>query len=453
MSDRKGLAPKVAFYADDFTGAVANLAEFDALGLRATLLPSTPSGAEPLEGCEVVGIAGTARSLSGRAFDDEVVAALRYLHGLSAGVLQYKLCSTFDSSPRVGNLGRVIELARASFGILWFPVVPADPAFGRYTAFSHHFANFNGDVLRLDRHPTMSVHPSTPMGEADLRRHLGTQTPLPVAGIDWRTVRAGPAAVRQAWDGLASAGNCSAIVLDTLTDEDLSILGRFLWDLAADKPTLVLGSQGIARGLARAITDGSARASRDRPDATVTSGSSVGVLVLSGSASQQSAVQIETALAQGWLGLACNVSALADTTRRSAWLHEIAPKAAAALASGRHVIIYSTIGNPRETSVPGLSPEQLSQAIGSSYAACTRQVLEHVPVSRMVVAGGDTSSHFVRALDVGRLDIARNAIADGLSQLRAASSDRRIGALELFLKAGQAGSAELYPKIAALPPG
>lgn len=447
-------APLVAFYGDDFTGAVANLAEFDALGLRGMLLPTTPAGDVDLAGYDVVGIAGTARSLAGSAFDDEVAPALRFLHGLRPRVLQYKLCSTFDSSPRVGNLGRVIELAHAEFGFRTFPVVPADPGFGRYTVFGNHFANDNGEVVRLDRHPTMSVHPSTPMSEADLRRHLAAQTTMLVDTIDWRTVRAGASAVHRTWRN-AQRSQPSAVVLDTLTDGDLTALGLFLWQLAADEPTLVLGSQGIARGLARAAVEGRTTASAGPADQAGAAAEGRGVLVLSGSASPQSAAQIEAALAAGWLGIECDVPAVVDATHRLRWSRDTAMRICAALGSGRHVVAYSTIGKP--ASAASTSPEDVSAAIGSAYADCLRQVMDAAPVQRLVVAGGDTSSHFVRSLGVGRLEIARNAVVDGLSQLKAVPDGRlsgsglsRLGSLELFLKAGQAGSAELYLKIAGI---
>ena len=85
-------------------------------------------------------------------------------------VLLYKVCSTFDSSPEIGSIGRGIELLHDQFtshGAI--PVAPAQPGFGRYTAFSNHYAAFAGDVYRLDRHPSPR-HPSTPMHAADLRR-------------------------------------------------------------------------------------------------------------------------------------------------------------------------------------------------------------------------------------------------------------------------------------------
>jgi uncharacterized protein YgbK (DUF1537 family) len=61
---------------------------------------------------------------------------------------------------------------------LGYPLVVGAPALGRYVVFGHLFARAGDEIVRLDRHPTMRVHPSTPMHESDLRRHLGMQTAL-----------------------------------------------------------------------------------------------------------------------------------------------------------------------------------------------------------------------------------------------------------------------------------
>ena len=58
----------------------------------------------------------------------------------------------------------------------WIPVVSAAAHLGRYVVFGNLFAAGAGAVHRLDRHPTMSHHPATPMDESNLRRHLARQT-------------------------------------------------------------------------------------------------------------------------------------------------------------------------------------------------------------------------------------------------------------------------------------
>ena len=54
----------------------------------------------------------------------------------------------------------------------WSPMIVGAPRLARYQVFGNLFAAVDGVGYRLDRHPTMSRHPVTPMDEADLRVHL-----------------------------------------------------------------------------------------------------------------------------------------------------------------------------------------------------------------------------------------------------------------------------------------
>ncbi|CCN20196.1 conserved hypothetical protein, partial [Bordetella bronchiseptica MO211] len=184
----------VCFYGDDFTGATAHLAGFHEAGLNALMFLRTPTLAQAqrhLADEDVLGVAGISRSLAPAAMDQEIGPAFALFRALGARQAHYKICSTFDSSPRLGSIGRAIEIGRACFGAGPVPVVPACPSFGRYVVFGNLYAQAGDAVHRLDRHPAMSRHPATPMNEADLRRHLAGQTTLASALVDWRAVRAG----------------------------------------------------------------------------------------------------------------------------------------------------------------------------------------------------------------------------------------------------------------------
>ena len=59
---------------------------------------------------------------------------------------------------------------------------------GRYTIFGTHFARYgigsDGAIYRLDRHPSISKHPVTPMTVADLQTSSGKQTKEKIALFD-----------------------------------------------------------------------------------------------------------------------------------------------------------------------------------------------------------------------------------------------------------------------------
>jgi uncharacterized protein YgbK (DUF1537 family) len=137
-------------------------------------------------GLRAFGIAGGSRAMSPRQMERELPPAFKALEASGAAFIHYKTCSTFDSSPTVGSIGKAIELGRRLFGRRITPLVVGAPGLGRYVVFGNLFARSGLDTepSRLDRHPTMSRHPVTPMDEADVLLHLARQTKLPTALVD-----------------------------------------------------------------------------------------------------------------------------------------------------------------------------------------------------------------------------------------------------------------------------
>ncbi|MEO8627615.1 MAG: four-carbon acid sugar kinase family protein [Betaproteobacteria bacterium] len=166
----------LAFYGDDFTGSTDAMEALALSGLRTVLFLSPPSAAllrSRFADVRCVGVAGTSRAMSPTEMDLELASVLRALWSLGAPLLHYKVCSTFDSSPTIGSIGHVIDFARTRLtdGDT-VSILAGAPPLRRYTVFGNHFAAAGSEIYRLDRHPTMSRHPVTPMHEADLRVHL-----------------------------------------------------------------------------------------------------------------------------------------------------------------------------------------------------------------------------------------------------------------------------------------
>lgn len=115
-------------------------------------------------------MAGAVRSMHPDAMRSELAPVAALFHRLGARVLHYKLCSTFDSAPAVGSIGVALQTLRAALPGARTAIVGGQPDLGRYCVFSNLFARAGsaGEVHRIDRHPTMSRHPVTRMGEADL---------------------------------------------------------------------------------------------------------------------------------------------------------------------------------------------------------------------------------------------------------------------------------------------
>jgi uncharacterized protein YgbK (DUF1537 family) len=426
---------RVAFYGDDFTGSVDVLLQFSRAGWRSRLLLGLPEAdrlARAAEGVDAVGIAGIARSLPTRELDAEVHPALEALAALRPRIVQYKACSTADSSPTVGSLGRVIEIARDVFGDATVPVLFAQPDFGRFTAFGHHIAAEGGIVYRLDRQPTMSHHPVTPMHEPDLAVHLGRQTELPIGNVPYTEYASAEAVARR----IAEASE-AALVLDALTDEHVALVAEAIApDAAPGTPRFAIGSGGLSTGLGRALNGALGRPD-DGADAAERALNPIGpVLAVSGSRSPQTARQVDAAHAAGWtvvplpLGDADPAGAVRDRV-----LNE--------LAAGRSVVV--TTG---DTDVRGEGAD-LVATIAVHLAALVEAALRARAARRVIVCGGDTSSRVVGLLGAETLSLAANPVGN-VVLCALGSSLTWLDGVEMLLKGGQVGPADLFELVRTL---
>ena len=168
----------LTYFGDDFTGSTDVLEAFTAAGVNTVLFlqPPRPEDLARFPGVRCVGVAGQSRGKNPAWMRANLPEVFERLSSLGAPIVQYKVCSTFDSSSEVGSIGQAIDLGVQHTRARWSPMVVGAPRLQRYQVFGHLFAAAQGDVWRIDRHPTMSRHPVTPMHESDLRVHLGQQT-------------------------------------------------------------------------------------------------------------------------------------------------------------------------------------------------------------------------------------------------------------------------------------
>lgn len=413
---------RAAFYGDDFTGSVDALLQFRRRGWTGRLFTRLPDAAtlrRAASEVDVVGVAGISRSLAPVAMAAELRPVFEAFAALAPEVVQYKASSTADSAPMVGSLGRVVELAREQFGERAVPMLFAQPDFGRYTILGHHFAAERGVVYRLDRQPTMSRHPSTPMTEAELAVHLSRQTALPIGAIPLVDYGSLESRLRGATE--------AAVVLDAVTDDDLVTVGAALRSLP--RPVFAIGSGGLSHGLAAADPGSADPIAESTPAAGP-------VLVVSGSRSAQTRRQADAAAAAGWMVRPLPLGADA--------LGTAADLAVEALRKGRGVVFTS---DDADTAAVGERP--VLEAIAEAAASVVSSVVREGVSRRVVVCGGDTSSRVTRLLGVEALSIAANPWGN-VVLLRAHASDAAVDGVELLLKGGQVGADSLFTDIAAL---
>jgi uncharacterized protein YgbK (DUF1537 family) len=435
---------RLTFYGDDFTGSTDVLEALSLAGVRAVLFLAPPSvnDVARFPAAAAVGVAGIARALPTAAMASELRPAFAALAALPSQFFHYKLCSTFDSSPATGSIGRALELALEYWPAPWVPLIVGAPALRRYVVFGNLFAHFEGATVRLDRHPTMSRHPVTPMAEADLRRHLAAQTSLPIAHLDWLALQQGTAALRVALASQLPAGSRpAAVVCDTLAPHDLSTLGALLGEEAGPAPArLVFGSSGVEHAL---VAHWRQSADLSEKPAVATAPTVDRLVVMSGSAAPQTAVQLADARARGWTFLRLDAPRLAapDTTERE---HaRLLAAALDALRAGRSVVLFSAEG-PED---PALAAGRgLDAPLGAAQGRLLRDLLLASGVRRACVTGGDTSGRVARALGIYALEFAA-PLAPGGPLCLARAQDPAFDGLEIALKGGQVGRPDYLERV------
>jgi uncharacterized protein YgbK (DUF1537 family) len=422
---------RLAYYADDFTGATDALESLARAGLRTRLFLNPPSASQ-CAGLEAIGVAGLTRSLAPDAMEAALRPAFTALRALGPRHVHYKVCSTFDSSPTVGSIGRAIDVGASVFGGPIVPLLVAAPALGRYCVFGHLFARYgigsNGAIHRLDRHPSVSKHPVTPMTEADLRVHLAKQTRKKVGLLSVTDLEREPADTALLLDKQRSEGN-EVILIDGLNSAHLLRAGALIDRLADVKsPLFSVGSSGVGSALCAHWNAGRASPLDEPASRSLAHGSSRGLalptFILSGSCSPVTAGQIDWALANGFAGVALDPAGGGNPTA-----------IAAALRSGRSVIAYTSRGQANGT-VP-------AEKLGTMLGQLAREVLAQSGVKRLVIAGGDTSSYAARALGIEALEIAA-PLAPGAPLCRAHAPGSPVDGLEINFKGGQVGSPDYF---------
>ena len=439
----------LAYYGDDFTGSTDALEALTVAGVPTVLFFQPPDAAalQRFPGMRAVGLAGHARGRNPAWMAEHLAPALAALGNLGAPVLQYKVCSTFDSSPQIGSIGCAIDIGAPLMGGHWSPMVVGVPRLGRYTAFGQLFAVAQGTGHRIDRHPTMAHHPVTPMGEADLRLHLGAQTPRRSALIDFTQLKrdGGEPALQAA----CALGDTPVVLIDVLDDETLLAAGRLVWEHRG-AGVFTASSSGLQYAL---TAHWRATGLLGEPAPLPVAGAVAQIAVASGSCSPGTAAQIAWAGANGFALHRLDIPALlADG---GAEVARAVAAGSAALARGASPLVYTATG-PEDEAVRAFSRYADAARLPRADAAMrTGQALArvmcglldaHPGLRRIAVAGGDSSGEVAAALGVQALTMAAR-LAPGAPMCRAWSDAPQRDGLELVLKGGQMGGVDFFGQV------
>jgi uncharacterized protein YgbK (DUF1537 family) len=388
----------LACIADDLTGATDLGVTLAREGLSVVQVNGVPAPDLVPPQTDAVVVALKSRTNA----PEEAVAwslqSLEWLRRAGAERFYFKVCSSFDSTPR-GNIGPVADALLAALGAKFALVTPAYPRNARTVVRGNLYV---GDVPLAES--GMRNHPLTPMTDSNLVRVLGAQTKGRVGLIECG------AAVRERCAALRAEG-CRYAIVDATRDEHLIAAG----EVCAEMP-LAVGGAGLAMGIARALAKGAPR--RAAHALPVVKGAAV---ILAGSCSEATLGQVEAARGR-FASLKLDPENL-DVPAALAWAK---PKLGA-----EPVMIY--------TSAPPIERAAgRADAIEHAFRDLARG-LAAAGVRRFVVAGGETSGAVAEALGVRALAIGPE-IAPGVPWTASLGGEP----LWLALKSGNFGGPHFF---------
>jgi uncharacterized protein YgbK (DUF1537 family) len=403
-------SPWFGAVADDVTGAVDLAGEMAAAGSPAVVVFGVPDASIDLPAVDAVVVALKSRTAPADRAVTQSIASARWLLDRGVSTLYQKYCSTFDSTDE-GNIGPVAEAllglrpaGSASLG------TPATPHSGRT---QYQGKLFVGD--RLLSESSLATHPLTPMTDPDLVRVLGRQSTAPVGLVHHETVRRGAAAISAETARLVTEG-ARHVLVDAIDDDDLDAIAA-----AVDPATALLGGgAGLATAIARAHGGGS--------PARQPSVARGGALIVSGSGSERTREQVAA-----YPGPVVTLDPL-NLGDVHGWVRE---------AMQQGTVLVTATASPDEVRrvQAQLGVAASAELIEHTLAELVRTAVDEWGVTRVIVAGGETSGAVVEALGVRMLHLGERA-APGVTWSVATREGRP--AVALLLKSGNFGGEDLF---------
>lgn len=406
--------------ADDFTGA-SDIANTIAKGLsphgglktaQFLGLPSSPAPADVEAGV----VALKSRSIPVGDAIQQSLTALEWLLDQGCQQIVFKYCSTFDST-KEGNIGPVGEALAKALEVKGVVACPAFPGAGRTVYMGHLFVHD-----RLLNESGLQNHPLTPMTDPDIRRWLGYQTESAVGLVPARVVRQGEAAIKAA----LAAAEGTMVIVDATSDDELASIGAAVAD-----HKLVTGGSGIAIGLpANFIRRGLAKGTHD-----ASIGTTGPEAILAGSCSGATRGQIDVhKVNHPTLPIDVDKVMSGETTADDIvdFIQTYHGKAPLAYSSGTPEDVRKMQDK--------YGRDEVAYKLDGLFAETARKLVA-AGVTRLVVAGGETSGAVVSALDLGALTIGQE-IDPGVPVLLSHGEKP----IALALKSGNFGAPDFFTK-------
>lgn len=458
MADLKNNRLIVAYYGDDFTGSTDALEFLSSAGIKTILFIDAPTK-EKLANypdLQAIGVAGTSRTMSPSEMDEQLLPVFEALQDLNPQHVHYKVCSTFDSSPTIGSIGKAIDIGVRVFQSKIVPLLVAVPIFGRYCLFGNLFARMgigsNGAIHRLDRHPSMSKHPVTPANESDLRLHLAKQTKKSISLFNILDLQQYQAtAFKPLFDS-------DIVLFDALEQKDLLAIGELIDAQKTEGIVFSAGSSAIEMALG-AHWQKQQRIGNLPVWEDVKAGGPI--LVASGSCSVVTAQQISFALKNGFAEVAIDTVSLAqqvltdDLQHHDNSINEVAHNYVLQIISlikqGKNVLMHTSLGNDDERvietdkifKINKLHKSFTAKLYGKLLGVIAKNVAAQTALKRIIIAGGDTSSYAARAMGIEAVEMI-GPLTPGAPLCKVYAPNSAVNHLQVAFKGGQVGKEDFF---------
>jgi uncharacterized protein YgbK (DUF1537 family) len=407
--------------ADDLTGATDLAIMLTRAGMRTLQVMDVPDAAGVgLDGYDAVVVALKTRTCPVEQAVALSLGSVEALLALGAKQIFFKYCSTFDSTNE-GNIGPVAEALMEKLGVDLAIACPAFPTNKRTVYMGRLFV---GDVP-LDE-SSMKDHPLTPMRDSSLVRVLQRQSKGAVGLVPFPMVNQGPEAIRTALYAARGRGE-RLVIVDAITDQHLIDIGT-----AAAEMALVTGASGVALGLpANFIRAGQMQAAEPVVMIAAPQGRAA---ILAGSCSQATRGQVAAAKTAGMPALEVDPLSLANGTQTErsilSWILE--------QPADKPCLVYSSAEPEAVAAVQDALGREAAGSLVEQTMAAVAQALVDAGLTRLIVAGGETSGAVVNRLGIKALEIGPE-IDPGVPWTHAVGRD-----LVLALKSGNFGAPDFF---------
>lgn len=413
------MKPVLGCIADDFTGASDLGSMLQESGMSVIQFLGVPGVYDDTIQTEAIVVALKTRSNPKEEAISESLEALRWLQQLGCQHFYFKYCSTFDSTEE-GNIGPVTEALMRELKTGFTIACPAYPENGR-TVFKGHL--FVGDTLLSES--GMENHPLNPMTDSNLVRFLQHQTSLKVGLLGYSEIAGGGDSVEKARKNLEEKGVRIAIA-DATTNADLVALAEGCGNLR-----LLTGGSGLALGLPQYYR----KKGLITEDGRATTIRAMGghEAVIAGSCSRMTLRQVDE-MKRSYRAIQIDPAKLGETE----YLPGLIDGLEETLKEGR-LLIYSS-ADPESVSAlqRKLGRNKAGERVENALATIAVALVEK-GVTKLVVAGGETSGAVLKGLKITGLNIGQ-AIAPGVPWTRSINEP----SICLALKSGNFGSENFF---------